>query len=137
MGLFNFWKKRYQSDDDEWRDDPRYEAAKKKSLKRDKYKCTVCGSKKNLHSHHVSSGSVYPELRYSVGNLVTLCEKCHLKKGSIHWYLGGTSTPCNPDRYNAWLMWRKLSKSRLIKVEIADILIAVAIGVSVLYIALK
>ena len=46
-------------------------------ISRDGFKCTKCGSKKNLHVHHVQRRKVSPELVYDPDNCVTLCAKCH------------------------------------------------------------
>ncbi len=43
---------------------------------RDNARCVKCGSKENLHVHHIVSFSV-KEKRADVDNLVLLCEKCH------------------------------------------------------------
>lgn len=57
-------------------------------LRRDKHTCQCCGSKKNnkLRVHHIKSFVSHPELRFEVGNGITLCENCHENKipGSLH-----------------------------------------------------
>jgi hypothetical protein len=52
---------------------------------RDHYTCQRCKcgttggmSMKSSVAHHIKSYSDYPELRTDMGNLVTLCRKCHL-----------------------------------------------------------
>lgn len=52
---------------------------------RDHYTCQRCKcgttggrSMKSSVAHHIKSYSDYPELRADMGNLVTLCRKCHL-----------------------------------------------------------
>ena len=45
---------------------------------RDNYKCVKCGSKEKINAHHVRSWKHYPDLRYTVSNGITLCEKCHI-----------------------------------------------------------
>jgi len=53
----------------------------KSILKRDNYLCQKCNSphttKIKLIVHHIKAWSKYPELRFSAGNLITLCERCH------------------------------------------------------------
>jgi hypothetical protein len=48
---------------------------------RDGYRCTSCGAGKtgprSLHAHHVKPWAEYPELRFEIENLVTLCRDCH------------------------------------------------------------
>lgn len=50
---------------------------KEKVLKRDGYKCVECGSTMYLHIHHIW------ECQFGggndIGNLTTVCEKCHAK----------------------------------------------------------
>jgi len=58
----------------------------KSVLKRDGYKCQECGvghTKNNrLVVHHIKQWSCYPELRFELNNLITVCELCHKKKHS-------------------------------------------------------
>jgi len=49
-------------------------------LKKDNYKCQNCGDKNKLVIHHIKKWSCYPELRFEVNNLITLCENCHKLK---------------------------------------------------------
>lgn len=41
--------------------------------------CAECGKTGKLHAHHVKHWKKYPELRFDVGNGVTLCPVCHQK----------------------------------------------------------
>jgi len=52
---------------------------KKAVFKRDKYKCIQCGSKEKIEADHIAPFAYYPELRFSVDNGRTLCNKCHRK----------------------------------------------------------
>lgn len=61
------------------RDSPSYLRVRKEALKRDKFKCKKCGSKKNLQVHHIKNWACYPTLREELDNLITLCKRCHLK----------------------------------------------------------
>lgn len=62
-------------------------------LDRDHHRCTRCGSKTNLHVHHIVHRA--ERLDHNVGNLQTLCNRCH---GDEH---GKKLAPT--DRYWAWL----------------------------------
>jgi 5-methylcytosine-specific restriction endonuclease McrA len=47
-------------------------------LKRDGWKCTACGSKKQLCVHHTFYYEKYTEpYDYPLSSLITLCEECH------------------------------------------------------------
>jgi hypothetical protein len=48
---------------------------RKKILKRDDYKCHICGSEQNLEVHHMQA-LVYGG-KSNEENLVTLCDECH------------------------------------------------------------
>lgn len=47
-----------------------------KALKKSKYKCSKCGSKKNLQLHHLTYAHFGNELS---GEVKILCRKCHQK----------------------------------------------------------
>jgi 5-methylcytosine-specific restriction endonuclease McrA len=55
----------------------------KEVFERDNWLCQKCGGKhqhKNpLHTHHIKSWADYPDNRFDLGNLITICKKCH------HW----------------------------------------------------
>jgi len=55
-----------------------WEKKRKKILKRDGYKCTVCGSSKNLRVHHTFyyKNHIKP-WEYPDKSLLTLCNDCH------------------------------------------------------------
>ena len=58
--------------------DPRWTCIRAKILKRDKYKCTVCQSSKNLHVHHTYYyDKMISPWDYPCESLIVLCSKCH------------------------------------------------------------
>ena len=46
-------------------------------LARDNYRCVRCGNTDKLNVHHIQPWKDNPELRTSIENGITLCEKCH------------------------------------------------------------
>jgi len=44
---------------------------------RDNQKCQLCGNDKSLAIHHIFGQSDQPKLAQNMGNLITLCKKCH------------------------------------------------------------
>lgn len=52
-------------------------------FERDSYTCQYCGvAGVYLTAHHIKSFAHYPDLRFILGNGVTLCEPCHSKTDS-------------------------------------------------------
>ena len=47
-------------------------------------KCKSCGTKNNLHAHHIVSKYYNPHLAYNLNNGVALCEECHIGRGGVH-----------------------------------------------------
>lgn len=56
---------------------PEYYQWKKSVLERDNKTCQMCGSKDNVHAHHIIPISQRAEYIYDVNNGIALCEKCH------------------------------------------------------------
>lgn len=40
-------------------------------------KCTMCGTRENLHAHHIKPQALFPELRFDYDNGTALCAPCH------------------------------------------------------------
>ena len=59
------------------RNDRNYESVRRECLKRDKYKCVMCGSRKSLQVHHIIEYSKSRALREELSNLITLCYNDH------------------------------------------------------------
>lgn len=55
---------------------PRWKKKRFLVLKRDHFKCTVCGRKRNLNVHHKTYKNIFNE---PLCDLVTVCKVCHKK----------------------------------------------------------
>jgi 5-methylcytosine-specific restriction endonuclease McrA len=58
-------------------DDPLYKKWRGKVFRRDFFSCRMCGSKTSLQAHHIRRWADCIELRFVVGNGITLCKVCH------------------------------------------------------------
>ena len=63
--------------------DKKYLATREKALKRDKYKCKRClRFGKNVPAdttHHIYPVEFFPQWKFSLWNLISLCRDCHNK----------------------------------------------------------
>ena len=59
--------------------DPVYKKLRIDVLKRDSFSCQWphCGSKQRVYVHHIRKWSTHPELRFVVGNCISLCRTHH------------------------------------------------------------
>ena len=63
-----------------------------KVYERDNYTCRDCGLKSHdLNAHHLKEFYLYPELRFSLDNGITLCVPCHQKRHHYKLYKNGLS----------------------------------------------
>ena len=68
--------KRLFIDFDEYMKSSMWREKREQILKRDGYKCTFCGTAKNLRVHHIT----YVNIPYEKDeDLITVCDKCHKK----------------------------------------------------------
>jgi hypothetical protein len=51
-------------------------------MKRDSYKCKLCGSTEFLNVHHIIGFRPEFNKSFSINSMVTLCRKCHSKEHS-------------------------------------------------------
>lgn len=59
-------------------DDPKWKSIRWACFKRDEFKCCLCNSKGvKINCHHILRVADHPELEFVLGNLITLCTKCH------------------------------------------------------------
>ena len=66
----------------------RWKALRVQVLERDNWKCVQCGTRHRLEVDHIEPVRTRPDLSYSLGNLQTLCGRCHARKTRIEIGLG-------------------------------------------------
>jgi transposase-like protein len=65
--------------------------AREACFKRDDYSCRDCGQRGGkLNAHHIWPFQSYPQLKFEVSNLLTLCKRCH---DAFHIAAGGHVHP--------------------------------------------
>ena len=64
-----------QSDND--RGSAHYHSQRQKALERDGRRCRACGAEDDLEAHHKIPWAPNQESPHALGNLATLCGKCH------------------------------------------------------------
>ena len=55
----------------------RWKEVRRLAIARDEHQCLKCHHTKSLSVHHIHPKSLYPELRFTLSNLATLCLNCH------------------------------------------------------------
>ena len=60
--------------------DPRWPALRLQALRRDDWKCRVCGSRHRLEVDHVEPVFKRPDLAFDLDNCQTLCARHHSQK---------------------------------------------------------
>jgi len=58
-----------------------YQVWRKAVLEQDKYECQMCGSKENLHCHHIIPVKLDPIFALDPDNGICLCQDCHYEYG--------------------------------------------------------
>ena len=51
---------------------------------RDEFKCTKCGSEKNIQAHHIVPWKEDMDKRFDLDNGITLCSSCHMKEERLY-----------------------------------------------------
>ncbi len=80
-----FWKGGVSAPNEIARKSMEYRLWRESVFKRDNYTCQQCGlrggcgKKVVLNADHIKPFSLYPDLRYAIGNGRTLCVDCHKK----------------------------------------------------------
>lgn len=69
-----------KTDDEKLRNTKNYKKWRQDVFKRDSYMCRCCGPQNNLEVHHIEPYVRSKELRTSLSNGITLCDKCHSVK---------------------------------------------------------
>ena len=72
------WKGGVTPENQRQRSSAQAKAWRKSVFERDKYICQLCGKQGGkLNAHHIKPWAEHKDLRFEVGNGITLCEKCH------------------------------------------------------------
>ena len=58
-----------------------YQTFREHVLELDKFECQICGTKSNVHVHHIIPQKLEPMFTLDPINGICLCEKCHYKYG--------------------------------------------------------
>lgn len=74
------WKGGINPVNDSLRKSREMKIVKRACLERDNFTCQECKQiGGELSAHHMKPFSLFPELRFALDNLVTLCKACHIK----------------------------------------------------------
>lgn len=74
------WKGGINPVNDTIRKSTEMKLVKRACFERDSFTCQECNQiGGELSAHHIKPFSLFPELRFALDNLVTLCKSCHLK----------------------------------------------------------
>ncbi|MEO1265108.1 MAG: HNH endonuclease signature motif containing protein [Pseudomonadota bacterium] len=63
--------------------DKRWPALRLAAKRRDGWKCVACGSRHKLEVDHQLPVRDRPDLAFDLGNLQTLCSRCHARKTRV------------------------------------------------------
>lgn len=61
----------------------RWKAVRFLILRRDGFRCCICGARGRLEIDHIKPVRTHPELAYAPDNLQALCPACHTRKTRI------------------------------------------------------
>jgi len=72
-----------------WRRRRDYRKWRKDIIERDSLECKMCKSNEKIVAHHIIEAQDNPDLKYELGNGITLCQKCHIivHKNNSHTYI--------------------------------------------------
>jgi len=71
-----------------YKDNTRFDGYRELIMQRDGYKCVKCGSTKGLIVHHKDESGQTDDPNNDPGNLVTLCNSCHMGEHGINRWMG-------------------------------------------------
>lgn len=72
------WKNGISLKNEQERKSLKYKKLREEAFKRDNYTCIMCGQYGGkLNLDHIKPWSLFPELRYDINNVRTLCVECH------------------------------------------------------------
>lgn len=73
------WKGGVSTESERIRKSAQYVEWRKKVFERDDFRCVLCLKRGgDIHAHHILFFSTNPDLRFNLGNGITLCKSCHI-----------------------------------------------------------
>ena len=84
----------------------RWPALRQRALRRDGFRCVICGATGRLEVDHIAPVRTHPEKAFDLDNLQSLCARCHTRKTRIEC----GHPPPNPERLKWQASIRQLTK---------------------------
>ncbi len=79
--LYNIKSDPHKEETEKLYTDSEYDVWRQTVLEQDNYECQKCGSKEDLHCHHIQPVKLDPMLALDPTNGIVLCQKCHYEIG--------------------------------------------------------
>lgn len=93
---------------------PSWPTQRRAALKRDRHRCTICGSAKNITVHHIRPFRLFPnhESANALDNLATMCRPCHSDADNKIWRVDPTLVVSMRARFPDCRLFRKCRRCK-------------------------